>query len=550
MTQTVHFNGQSFDIDSNTFVSFKTLYEYILKSDEVQDRGFSYPIWSSFNFNMYVQLKNITDLKPRRLQRDEVMTIDKKKNLICSMLEGSVRIPSTSWSWNIANKFEDEKPLNCLDGLQRYSTIQEFVDNKFSINPNNCQELYFSKVPKGANKKSKTLSQEQRELILNYNFSSTFYINASPALQEKIFTIINTGSTKLSDQEIRNALQGSLSSLIRDYVRPETGKKPHPLFETEERTITSKSGNESKKRCYKLFDHKTTNSRFKLEEFLTKLLYIGTKANDKLTQKIDIDVNANVLYNFVNEKQKNNGEWYNSENTNWTNAKQKFDKIINQTLTLFNHVPVEHRERMTPGFAFSFAAIYQWMKSDGCTYHFQKNGTGKFVRKFMDMYTKWCDPNVYSTDANGDPRMQYGEDSETPMEPFKKLFQGYNPNQINTVRNILLEEIKESDLDDWGLVQKVDTNRTFSDDVKHRRWMKFGQTCYYTGLPLQESDIVADHIYPWSKGGSTTEDNCGPTSFDVNNKKSDMIVEEFIPYLHSLGYQIAERFDHLIPFAD
>ena len=148
MTQTVHFNGQSFDIDSNTFVSFKTLYEYILKSDEVQDRGFSYPIWSSFNFNTYVQLKNITDLKPRRLQRDEVMTIDKKKNLICSMLEGSVRIPSTSWSWNIANKFEDEKPLNCLDGLQRYSTIQEFVDNKFSINPNNCQELYFSKVPK------------------------------------------------------------------------------------------------------------------------------------------------------------------------------------------------------------------------------------------------------------------------------------------------------------------------------------------------------------------------------------------------------------------
>ena len=109
--------------------------------------------------------------------------------------------------------------------------------------------------------------------------------------------------------------------------------------------------------------------------------------------------------------------------------------------------------------------------------------------------------------------------------------------------------MEKSDLDDWGLVQKVDTNRTFSDDVKHRRWMEFGQTCYYTGLPLQESDIVADHIYPWSKGGSTTEDNCGPTSFDVNNKKSDMIVEEFIPYLHSLGYPIAERFDHLIPFA-
>lgn len=547
MSQTIHFNGQTIVIDSNTFVSFETLYNYILNSEEVQDPGFSYPIWSSFNFKRYLELKSITDLKPRRLQRLEVMPLEKKKNLICSMLEGSVRVPSTSWSWNISNNFPDEKPLKCLDGLQRYSTIQEFVDNKFSINPDSCQEFYFSDVPPGASKKAKTLSQSQRDIIVNYNFSSTFYINATPSLQEKIFTTINTGSTKLSDQEIRNALQGALSSLIRDYVRPEDGKKCHPLFELEERTIKSKNGKTTTKICFKLFNNGATNNRFKMEEFLTKLLYIGTKANDKLTQKIDIDINANILYNFVNDKQKNNGEWYNPENENWKSAKKNFDKIINQTLTLFNEVPIEYRERMTMGFAFSFAAIYQWIKSDSCTYHIQRDGTKKFVKQFMKMYTKWSHPSVYSTDAEGNPRTQWGEDNETPMEPFHMLFNGYNPAQINTVREILLEELENSNLDDWGLVESVDSTRTFSDDVKISRWLECCQKCYYTGRDLSEFDIVADHIYPWSKGGKTTTENCAPTSYEINSLKSDMTIEEFVPFLHSKGYPIADHLTYLIP---
>jgi hypothetical protein len=549
MSQTIHFNGQSMVIDSNKFVSFETLYNYILKSEEVQNPQFTYPIWSTFNFKNYLELKSITDLKPRRLQRLEVMPLEKRKMLICSMLEGTVRVPSTSWSWNISNNFPDEKPLKCLDGLQRYSTIEEFVNNKFSVNPDNCQEFYFSEVPKGASKKSKVLTQEQRETILNYNFSSTFYINASPSLQEKIFTVINTGSTALSDQEIRNALQGALSSLIRDYVRPEEGKKSHPLFELEERTIESKNGKVSNKVCYKLFNHAVTNKRFKMEEFLTKLLFIGTKAHDKLSQKIDIDINANILYNFVNDKQKNNSEWYNPENDNWKSAKIKFDKILNQTLTLFNEVSDKHRERMTTGFAFSFAAIYQWIKSDGCSYHVQRDGTKKFVAKFMNMYTKWCHPSVYATTSDGEPRMQWGEGNETPMEPFNMLFGGYNQRQINTVIAILLEELENSDLSEWGLVETVDSTRTFSDDVKIKRWIEFGQKCYYTGRYLFEFDIVADHIYPWSKGGKTTDDNCAPTSYEINSLKSDMTPEEFIPLLHSKGYPIADHLTHLVSAA-
>lgn len=549
MTQTIHFNGQSMIIDANKFVSFETLYNYILKSEEVQEPGFSYPIWSAFNFKKYLELEKITDLKPRRLQRLEVMPLDKKKNLICSIIEGTIRVPSTAWSWNISNNFPDEKPLKCLDGLQRYSTIKDFVNNKFSINPDGCQEFYFDSVPKGATKKAKTLSVDQQNIILEYNFSSTFYINAPSSLQEKIFTTINTGSTKLSDQEVRNALQGALSSMIRDYVRPDEGQKCHPLFEQEDRTIVGKDGKKNIYHCFKLFDRASTNNRFKMEEFLTKLLYIGTKAQDKMIQKIDVDVNKNTLYDFVNDKQKNNGEWYNPNNEKWITAKKGFDKIINQTLTLFNEVPDEYRERMTMGFAISFAALYQWLKSSGCSYHVQRDGTKKFVVKFMEMYSKWLDPKVYMIDSEGNPRMQWGEGNTNPMEPFNKLFNGYNPAQINTVRSILIEELENSDLSEWGLVETVDSTRTFSDDVKIKRWIEYGQKCYYTGRYLSEFDIVADHIYPWSKGGKTTDDNCAPTSYEINSLKSDMTLEEFIPLLHSKGYPIADHLTHLVSVA-
>ena len=48
-----------------------------------------------------------------------------------------------------------------------------------------------------------------------------------------------------------------------------------------------------------------------------------------------------------------------------------------------------------------------------------------------------------------------------------------------------------------------------------------GGVCPYCGQHFEFSEMHADHIRPWSKGGTTAADNCQMLCRDCNLRKSD-----------------------------
>ena len=63
--------------------------------------------------------------------------------------------------------------------------------------------------------------------------------------------------------------------------------------------------------------------------------------------------------------------------------------------------------------------------------------------------------------------------------------------------------------------------RAFDDRMKRAAYERQGGVCRYCGERFDLSDMHADHIKPWSKGGPTIADNCQMLCRDCNLKKSD-----------------------------
>ncbi len=103
--------------------------------------------------------------KGKNLQRDLVWNINQKRELIWSLLIGR-HIPHCAVI-NTINKEDDHKDIYLIiDGKQRLSTIFDFIDDKFSIEIDNCEYL-FSKLP-----------EDYQRAISNYYFR--YYVINEP----------------------------------------------------------------------------------------------------------------------------------------------------------------------------------------------------------------------------------------------------------------------------------------------------------------------------------------------------------------------------------
>lgn len=63
--------------------------------------------------------------------------------------------------------------------------------------------------------------------------------------------------------------------------------------------------------------------------------------------------------------------------------------------------------------------------------------------------------------------------------------------------------------------------RAFDDRMKRAAYERQGGVCPYCGVHFELSEMHADHIKPWAKGGPTTAENCQMLCRDCNLKKSD-----------------------------
>lgn len=63
--------------------------------------------------------------------------------------------------------------------------------------------------------------------------------------------------------------------------------------------------------------------------------------------------------------------------------------------------------------------------------------------------------------------------------------------------------------------------RKFPDHIKQEVYDEQKGMCKKCGKHFQLSDMEADHIIPWSKGGKTNIDNCQLLCMSCNRSKSD-----------------------------
>lgn len=170
---------------------------------KVQTKPFNLTLISSMIDKGYI------DLAPD-FQRNFVWDSFQKSRLIESIL---LRIPLPMFYFS-----EDEEGnISVVDGLQRLTTIKEFMDNKFSLKgleylAKTCDGRYYSDIAKGQVLDAKYLKWfDMTQLTVNVIDPSS-----PPKVKYDIFRRINTGGKPLNNQEIRNCLASrSLRAILK-----------------------------------------------------------------------------------------------------------------------------------------------------------------------------------------------------------------------------------------------------------------------------------------------------------------------------------------------
>lgn len=164
----------------------------------------------TFDYPVEVIVKKIQEndiiLRPE-YQRDFVWDRKKSISLIESIL---LNIPLPP----IYLAEEDDSSFSVIDGLQRLHTFLDYYEDKFALNGLKGEGLI------ELNKQTysglvKNFPKAKR--ILNKGIIRIIVINkdSHPDIKYDIFEKLNSGSTKLNDQEVRNCIyHGSLNSLI------------------------------------------------------------------------------------------------------------------------------------------------------------------------------------------------------------------------------------------------------------------------------------------------------------------------------------------------
>lgn len=157
-------------------------------------------------------------------QRDFVWNYNQSSRFVESVLLG-LPIPDFFMFRLIDNKGQFERYI-LIDGLQRYTTIKQFVEGRFVQGATNRNFKINNKSSQWYNKTYAKLDTNDQDFFQDYSLKINVFdsVEDSERMQKlymtTIFERINTGSTKLSAQEVRNAIfTGDVVREIRENVK-------------------------------------------------------------------------------------------------------------------------------------------------------------------------------------------------------------------------------------------------------------------------------------------------------------------------------------------
>lgn len=146
-------------------------------------------------------------------QRRHVWTNEQKSRLIESFIM-NIPIPPV-----FLYEFEYSK-YEVMDGLQRLSTIKEFYENKLILSGLEVwSELNGQSISSLPLQVRRGIDRRYLSTIIIVKETASTFIEAQN-LRRHVFERLNTGGTKLKDQEIRNAIYaGDMNNLIKEIAK-------------------------------------------------------------------------------------------------------------------------------------------------------------------------------------------------------------------------------------------------------------------------------------------------------------------------------------------
>jgi hypothetical protein len=439
----------------------------------------------------------------REYQREKVASLLWKQKIMLTVISNSYRkIPQVHIR---VIKDGDSYKFELIDGQQRITSIIDYVNGKYSLPTDDSFNLGNGVDARG--KKFQELPKNIREQILEYRISCLWYENLTNEQTADLFINVLNNTNSMKPQEIRNAVRGFLSTLIRNTARFE---ERHDLFER----ITSDNKKKKQTTLKHFSSGFTLGNRMEVDEWVSELIYMRHNGyRNGITQSkhtkwiIDVQAPGGKL-----------------------STKQQFDEfdeftiqpLISFAYDIITSVPSELKYKLSP-MVSQMLVLYGMELFD----KYGKLDVPIYTKKFFEVYDKWSksDPKLYMNEV------MWGTKSEQ-MEPFNKLFGGKNPKAIGTIAYVLDKELV-ADEDSFGVVE-IDT-RNFTKAQIIQKWEDQGRKCFYTDEPLEYKDIAGDHYIPRSygikKGGVTEIHNLAVTSKKRNLRKLNIHGDDFLRML-------------------
>ena len=456
----------------------------------------------------------------REYQREKVTDLEFKQGMMNTVLKNSwMRIPQI----HILVKYTKRGKflrLEIMDGQQRFTSILDFVDNKFPLAPDFILKgkdyggLYFSQLP-----------DNLKNFILDYRVDAVYYGNLTNAEISELFVDILNNTNDMKDQEKRNALLGKFPTYVRDKARefPHPHHSPdfHLLFRRVKRS-DGKWGIENLP-AFKL------NGRMEVDQWVSQLAYLTYKGHDWTK-----GVSQKKHTAWAKSMTASGGE-YSEEFTD----KKFMDKILKKTSALVDAVPHNHKKRLTPMFTHMMVLYYMEL-TERFSSKF-KCQESIFANQFMKQILDWScknqalyaqiDPETIEKDKDGKEilgsgKPKYSQSNGKVLGTALELFGGYNQNAITTIKMIL--DLQEPSF--YGVTSKDERVSFSKKDIESKLREQNGLD-FYTDMELDIKNAHGDHYIPRSRGGKTEYDNLVVCASDINIAKSNISPKDFIMYL-------------------